>query len=282
MTGGVHWRADLFARAFHDRVLHGAGFMLAKDADGEETMYATWMGGQDYQNASPMYGAYPKGFLQGALSLFPDAKRILHLFSGSLTADQVRNARTGPEPVQLRFDNGRHPAAAAAKPDIIGDAEQLSMLWARYSGGVRDVPLFDLILADPPYRLPDQRRYWRESMWALDDSSKGCTKCGWLPSAHKPVYLKSTREGRLLCPIGPELSKLIWELDHSGYMRFQPLKKKLVIQQAAAVLAPGGWLVWLDEIRPPYDNERWRFRGGICLVRSTNHRIRYATFLERR
>ena len=85
----VYQRADAFEASFPHRVEHGAGFVRAETAKKGQSIYATWCGGQDYQNASPMYGAFPKGFLPGILSLFPDAERILHLFSGSLTALQV-------------------------------------------------------------------------------------------------------------------------------------------------------------------------------------------------
>lgn len=308
MRPGLHWRADIFARAFPERVAHGAGFVLAKSAVGGETMYATWMGGNDYRNKSTLYGAYPKLYLDGALSLFPDARRILHLFSGSLTAAQVdaawRNAEEGyravamlnatkfgqkadttwtqhARPVQIRFDNALHPASAAAKPDYVGDAHELERVIALATpSNLHAPPVFDLVLADPPYRLPDQRRYWRESMTAL---TPVCGLCREPAAKHWPRYQKSTRAG-VLVGLGTEAHAREGEheLQLPGYIRFKPLQKKLVIQQAATVIAPGGYLVWLDEIRPPYDNERWIFRGAISIWRSTNHRIRGATLLERR
>lgn len=292
LTSGLHWRAECFARAFPDRVSHGAGFVLAKSAAGEETMYATWMGGNDYRNASPMYGAYPRLYLDGAMSLFPDLAtggRVLHLFSGSLTAEQVRaawiasgNSRSGTiDPIQIRFDNALHPAARAAKPELVGNAEELERVLALAApSNLHDIVKADVVFADPPYRLPDQRRYWRESMMAIDELGAVCGVCHEPVSMHEPRYLKSTHEGVLVRGVTRDVT--LHEYSHPRYVRFKPLNKKLVIQQAAAVLTPEGFLVWLDEIRPPYDNTRWIFRGGMALLRSTNHRVRYATLLERR
>ena len=294
---GLRWRADSFAAAFPDRVKHGAGFVLAKNVRGEETMYATWMGGQDYQNKSKMYGAYPRGYLESAMSLFPDARRILHLFSGSLTAGQVdeawvqanvhlsklvdglggRRSRDLLMPIQIRFDSGLHPAARAAMPDVLGDAQDLARSLNLALSPAALHANFDLIFADPPYRISDQRKYWKESMAGLV-----CAHCLRGLEHHKAHYQKSTRAGVLLCASGAEAQSIFPQATPGQYARFKPLNKKLVIQQAAEVLSPGGYLVWLDEIRPPYDNVRWSFRGGMALLRSTGHRVRYATLLERR
>lgn len=303
-------RAECFDQFIgEDGVKHGASFMRGHNARGEQTIYGTWLGGQDYRNKSTLYGAYPRGYLERALSLFPDAKRILHLFSGSLTAKQVDEAwskahegtavwkmlnatkfgqkvdtRIEHSPTQLRFDNARHPASAAAKPDIIGNAEHADIelnIWMSKQPKPEPVAL-DLILADPPYRLSDQRRYWREAMMSLDPADV-CTRCGMPPASHRPVYLKSTREGYLTCPrVHGGIRDGMEIMGVPRYVRFKPLQKKLVIQQCAAVLQPGGFLVWLDEIRPPYDNGRWIFRGGATVLRSTGHRVRFAAFLERR
>lgn len=283
-------RADRFAQAVGQKqIAFGCGFVKAMSAADEETIYGTWMGGQDYQNASKLYGAYPKGYLDRVFALFGDAKRVLHLFSGSLTHQQVHfawqkygtNLTSGLQgPAQIRFDNAVHPASAAAKPDVIGNAETLVATLEACSQSRPDLwqhirlP-YDLILADPPYRLPDQRRYWREAMHAL---SGKCRRCHRSAAEHETFYVASSREGRLMC--APHVS--VKEYLGEGYVRFKPLNKKLVIQQAASVLQPGGIMVWLDEIRPPYDNERWLFRGGVAILRSTQHRVRYATFLERR
>jgi len=43
-----------------------------------------WMLGNNYSNHSAYYGAYAPQYLRRVLSMFPDAKKTLHLFSGSL------------------------------------------------------------------------------------------------------------------------------------------------------------------------------------------------------
>lgn len=91
-----------------------------------------WVLGNDYRG-SGYYGAYPPNYLRRILSLFPDAERVLHLFSGSL-----------PEGNYTRFDQ-KPPA------DIVGNAEQL--------GSYIDRDSFDLILADPPYSVEDAEHY---------------------------------------------------------------------------------------------------------------------------
>jgi len=274
----------LFAGAVGEEALtHGCGFVLGKSAKGEETIYAAWLGGQDYQNKSGMYGAYPRGYLERAMMLFPDAERILHLFSGSLTKKQVTEAwqvanagdlcrrcwhprkmhvqlssfRDSPccricwqyggecpkgeteyhafepleVPLQVRFDNGLHPSAAAAKPDAVGDAQKLLGDLTR-AGALDGLPWgwrFDVVFADPPYEQRDVARYAKES------------------------------------GIKPQMPN-----------------KKLVVAQCAQVLRKGGWLVWLDTARPMYSSKEWVFRGGVTVVRSTNHRVRWACLLERR
>ncbi len=97
-------------------------------------LYGVWLIGNNYRG-SGYYGAYPPGYLDRVMSLFPDARpdRILHLFSGSL----------GPEVPGVRFDI--RPGA-----DIQGDAHELS----RVAAGP-----WELIVADPPYSQTDAERY---------------------------------------------------------------------------------------------------------------------------
>lgn len=58
--------------------------------------------------------------------------------------------------------------------------------------------------------------------------------------------------------------------------------RRRVMQEIARVTAPGGYLVWLDEVWPMFRKAEWRFTGSIALVRSTNHRVRMAFLFERR
>ena len=92
-----------------------------------------WIMGNNYRT-SGYYGAYPHTYLERVLSMFPDAKNILHLFAGSL-----------PKGNYTRFD--LKPEYA----DVCGDANKLS----EYMDGKK----FDLILADPPYSIEDCDHY---------------------------------------------------------------------------------------------------------------------------
>lgn len=90
-----------------------------------------WIMGNNYRN-SGYYGAYPHTYLERVSSLFPDAERVLHLFSGSM-----------PKGNYVRFD--MHVDA-----DVKGDAHKLS---EHFIGD------FDLIYADPPYSVEDCEHY---------------------------------------------------------------------------------------------------------------------------
>jgi len=91
-----------------------------------------WVLGNNYKG-SGYFGAYPPNYLTRITALFPDAERILHLFSGSL-----------PKGNYVRFDTNE-PA------DVLGDANLLSSYFKPDS--------FDLILADPPYSSEDADHY---------------------------------------------------------------------------------------------------------------------------
>ncbi len=93
-----------------------------------------WILGNDYRNATPYYGAYPPNYLKRAVAMFPDAERVLHLFSGSL-----------PPGTYTRFD------IHGPNADVIGDAHQLASYFKPAE--------FDLILSDPPYSGEDADHY---------------------------------------------------------------------------------------------------------------------------
>lgn len=92
-----------------------------------------WVLGNNYQGTG-YYGSYPPTYLRRIEALFPDAKRVLHLFSGSLP----RSSR------YTRFDY-------IEDTDIRGDAEILEKYFQKES--------FDLIIADPPYSDTDAIKY---------------------------------------------------------------------------------------------------------------------------
>jgi len=88
--------------------------------------------GNNYKT-SGYYGAYPHTYLERVMSMFPDASKILHLFSGSMPAGNY-----------IRFDRN-------GNSDVQGDAESLSLSFPEKR--------FDFILADPPYSVEDCEHY---------------------------------------------------------------------------------------------------------------------------
>ncbi|MBV9247935.1 MAG: hypothetical protein JO227_01635 [Acetobacteraceae bacterium] len=103
-------------------------------ADGR--VVGTWIMGNDYRVRSEYYGGYPAGYLRRIRSLFPEKKRVLHLFSG-----KVDIAAFPGDTVDINPE---------FKPTYVDDAQTLTQ-----------VPLetYDLILADPPYSVEDADRY---------------------------------------------------------------------------------------------------------------------------
>lgn len=104
---------------------------------GRDVLYATWLIGQDYRNATKFYGSYPPGYLARVMALFPDVPRgmhILHVFSGSLPAGNYH-----------RLDIN-----ADLKPDYVGSVYDCAA-----------VPGLEwrLVIADPPYSAADAERY---------------------------------------------------------------------------------------------------------------------------
>ena len=96
----------------------------------------TWIMGNDYRVRSEYYGGYPAGYLRRIRSLFPDKKRVLHLFSG-----RVDLATFPGDTVDINPE---------FYPTYVDDAQTLHR-----------VPLedYDLVLADPPYSVEDANHY---------------------------------------------------------------------------------------------------------------------------
>ena len=99
-------------------------------------LVGTWIMGNNYTVRSSYYGGYPAGYLRRIKALFPDKKRVLHLFSG-----RVELAVLPGDTVDI------NPALA---PTYVDDAQTLK--------GV-PLELYDLVLADPPYSIEDAERY---------------------------------------------------------------------------------------------------------------------------
>lgn len=112
------------------------GYPLAMSIDEGGCVYGIWVMGNNYRVISTYYGGYPHGYLTRMKALFPDKKRVLHLFSG-----QVDTSIMPGDTVDIN---------AANNPTFIDDAQTLL-----------NVPLesYDLVMADPPYSIEDAERY---------------------------------------------------------------------------------------------------------------------------
>ncbi len=99
-------------------------------------VYGTWFIGNNYEKKTDYYGAFQGNFLKRIAALFPDRKRVLHLFAGKvdLTAFPGDTLDIDPE----------------LAPTYCVDAETCD-----------DVPLhqYDFVLADPPYSASDADHY---------------------------------------------------------------------------------------------------------------------------
>jgi len=119
-------------QSYHDKT----GFPESLFIGGDGRCQGVWIMGNNYRVKSTYYGGYPAGYLNRIKALFPDKKRVLHLFSGKVDTETMPGAT-----VDINPDNS---------PDFVDDAQTLER-----------VPLedFDLVMADPPYSVEDAERY---------------------------------------------------------------------------------------------------------------------------
>lgn len=119
-----------------DNYVRETGFPRSLFVAEDGRVVGTWIMGNDYRVKSGYYGGYPAGYLRRVKSLFPDKRRVLHLFSG-----RVDQSVLPGDTVDLN---------AALEPTFVDDAQTLQR-----------VPLedYDLVLADPPYSVEDAERY---------------------------------------------------------------------------------------------------------------------------
>lgn len=209
MTLTPQARIDLYRAAFPD---FAPLYLMNGRIEG------LWIMGNDYRVKSGYYGGYPAGYIPRVMAMFPDARSVLHLFSGMVE-------KTHPDHVTFDLNPDR-------KPDIVGDAEGLSCYF-RPDMRAEAYPhgrTFDLILADPPYSVED--------------------------------------------------------CDHYGTPMVSRFK---VVRECFKVLAPGGHLVWLDQVFPMFRKDETPLVGAIYartelpgltdageigMIKSTNHRVR--------
>jgi hypothetical protein len=112
------------------------GFPQGLFLGGDGRVAGIWIMGNDYRVKSQFYGGYPAGYLKRVKALFPDKRRVLHLFSGKVDT--------------LAFPGVTVDINLNHRPDIVDDAHTLAK-----------VPLetFDLVLSDPPYSVEDCEHY---------------------------------------------------------------------------------------------------------------------------
>jgi hypothetical protein len=96
----------------------------------------TWIMGNDYRVKTGYYGGYPAGYLKRVAALFPDRRRVLHVFSGKVDLSAMPGDTVD--------------CNAALKPTYVADAHDLSHV---------PLHLYDLVLCDPPYSVEDAERY---------------------------------------------------------------------------------------------------------------------------
>ena len=92
---------------------------------------ATWFLGQNYQNATTYYGAYPPMYWKRIQTFIRPNDAVVHLFSGSLTAGDY---------VRVDMDEMMNPDVCCRTEDVHNHIAHNSI---------------DIVFADPPYSKAD-------------------------------------------------------------------------------------------------------------------------------
>lgn len=127
-------RVDAFKAQYPDTP---ASWPWLVEEDGRAVLYAVWVIGANYANASEYYGAYPRSYLDRLMALFPDVapSDVLHVFSGSLPPGPYTRVDVNP----------------LLKPDVVGSVYDVAKLFQDRR--------FSLQIADPPYSDDDAEHY---------------------------------------------------------------------------------------------------------------------------
>lgn len=138
-------------------------------------LFGMWRGGQDYRVKSGYYGGFPATYLRRVKAMFPDKKRVLHVFSGKVDLEAFPG-----DTVDINAD---------LSPTYVDDAQKLLTV---------PLHLYDLVLADPPYSVEDAEHYQttmikrKTVMWALARLPAGAHVV-WLDQVW-PMYRSDTWE----------------------------------------------------------------------------------------
>jgi hypothetical protein len=136
-----------------------------------EQLLGIWVLGNDYHVQSGFYGGYPPTYLKRIKALFPEKRRVLHLFSGKVDLDILPGDTCD---INAEFN-----------PTFVDDAQSLEKV---------PIENYDLILVDPPYSIEDAERY-QTSMVKRNKVLKTLQRCKpgthivWLDQV-LPVYRK--------------------------------------------------------------------------------------------
>jgi hypothetical protein len=135
--------------------------------------YGMWFLGNSWAVKSGYYGGYPQGYLKRLRALFPDKRRVLHLFSGRVNTAE--------------FPGDTCDVNAALEPTFIADAHELTSV---------PIEQYDLVLADPPYSGEDADHYGtklvnrNKVVEVLSHRMQPGAHLAWLDQA-QPMYAKA-------------------------------------------------------------------------------------------
>lgn len=98
---------------------------------GKERKYATWFLGNNYQNNTSYYGAYPPMYWKRIQTFLTETDKVVHLFSGSLEKGNY---------IRIDMNTDMNPDIVCKSEDLHNHIEANSI---------------DVIFADPPYTKAD-------------------------------------------------------------------------------------------------------------------------------
>jgi hypothetical protein len=101
-------------------------------------LYTTWVIGALYKKGNDYYGSFPHSLEKRIMALFPDARQICHLFSGTLQAKP-------PQILTYDIKPEMHPSICDDVMNILDHKTELANV--------------DLFIADPPYEHSDFEKY---------------------------------------------------------------------------------------------------------------------------
>jgi hypothetical protein len=138
-------------------------------------IYGVWVMGNSYRSRSGFYGEFPNSVKERILALFPDCKKIMHLFSGTIK-ECLPDVMTYDISARFRPTICDSVQSIKAHKDILQDRE--------------------LMIADPPYEAADFERYGvppfnkAQVMRDLAQVLQPGAYLAWLDT-RKPMYRKA-------------------------------------------------------------------------------------------